>query len=679
MSSFDVWVLRFESDARDPVRSLMHVFRIDEGRAQRILDSIPCTVKRGVSSDMADRIAALLQDLGAEVAIKPALSTAPLERAQAPTHVTVPTDGRKDAPRGTALSRARGTASRAPAAQGHRQRTGEELSEAPPSRPRSVASALPSQAPRRNSTPGTPAADLGVGPRVPLPRRIADTMPAHSLIGSLPAEMLPDDMGRPVPAQPRRKPTPSLGSPLATSPPPRPVTRRPSAARMDPPPIEDLLPRTGTRNTPASIPPEALPRSGARDTPASIPPEALPRTGARHTPDLALESPLPPEPIEPAEPIALDVGIEMDLPSEPLPLPDEPEEEEQAAPIPELPSLTEGVELEPPIRKHTPPPQLALDLSPPPRPSPRAEPPLVEPALAQPPQAQPPLAQPPQAQPPQAQPPLAQPPLAQPPLAQPPLAQPPLAQPPLAKPPPAEAPPGQPGSRPFAASLFAAGTPFAGAAPMAPAATSRPRSAAPLPVMPAPAGVGAYLPSVLAIALGLATLFVRLAMRQSIFYGNATWYIGAPVDGIALAAFGTGVAQFLRVRVGQGGEGFFAANKRLALLLFPLALGINLLVYWLRPSPRRLSGTLTERIDALQTLAATCRRTAAKDAACADCCGGGYAFTGVCECLVPSRCSEGDASDEACARCCKEDDKTSFRHFSKEHGCVCNADRSLFD
>ncbi|HJL04422.1 MAG TPA: hypothetical protein RMH85_11025 [Polyangiaceae bacterium LLY-WYZ-15_(1-7)] len=76
MEELDLWVLRFDPD-RDPVAGLQASFGLDADAAARLVEGAPSVVKRSLGRAAAAPWIAVLEELGAEVALRPAGSPAP--------------------------------------------------------------------------------------------------------------------------------------------------------------------------------------------------------------------------------------------------------------------------------------------------------------------------------------------------------------------------------------------------------------------------------------------------------------------------------------------------------------------------------------------------------------------------------------------------------------------------
>lgn len=206
-------------------------------------------------------------------------------------------------------------------------------------------------------------------------------------------------------------------------------------------------------------------------------------------------------------------------------------------------------------------------------------------------------------------------------------------------------------------------------------------SAAPRP--PAPSS-GEWLGAALLFAVGGGFTALRLWRGQSVFYGNGGWLFGAWLDALFLATMVVGGWRlFAGLVLKHDSEMAADASKRMAWFVFPLAVLIN---YWGPFEPKRgfdeAGGTVDQRIAARGGKADACLDTALTDESCADCCDSNYEMTdGDCLCDVPIRCLEGNKGVSECRACCQKELGRPARGvvFTSEHGCICDANRTLIE
>jgi hypothetical protein len=77
MSSFDVWVMRFEPGETSPAERLQRVFGIDASSARTLEMSLPKIVKHGVPAKTAGEMRQALEAIGAVVDCRPAKDSKP--------------------------------------------------------------------------------------------------------------------------------------------------------------------------------------------------------------------------------------------------------------------------------------------------------------------------------------------------------------------------------------------------------------------------------------------------------------------------------------------------------------------------------------------------------------------------------------------------------------------------
>jgi len=107
---YDVWLVRFAPDAMPTAAGgLQRAFGIDAASAERVLQELPFLAKRGAERAQAERYAAALASIGAEVRIKTTTHSAParsargsplmLSGAPGPSAPSPPATARTSAPR----------------------------------------------------------------------------------------------------------------------------------------------------------------------------------------------------------------------------------------------------------------------------------------------------------------------------------------------------------------------------------------------------------------------------------------------------------------------------------------------------------------------------------------------------------------------------------------------------
>lgn len=78
MSTFDVWIMRFESGDSSPAVRLQSAFGIDAASAQSLEQSLPKVVKHGVPAKAAGEMRQALEAIGAVVECRPARDVKPV-------------------------------------------------------------------------------------------------------------------------------------------------------------------------------------------------------------------------------------------------------------------------------------------------------------------------------------------------------------------------------------------------------------------------------------------------------------------------------------------------------------------------------------------------------------------------------------------------------------------------
>lgn len=71
MSSFDVWIVRFEPGDRPPAERLQDAFGIDAPSARALEQSLPKIIKHGLHSEAASELREALEAIGAVVECRP--------------------------------------------------------------------------------------------------------------------------------------------------------------------------------------------------------------------------------------------------------------------------------------------------------------------------------------------------------------------------------------------------------------------------------------------------------------------------------------------------------------------------------------------------------------------------------------------------------------------------------
>ena len=78
MSTFDVWIIRFEPGDSAPAERLQRAFGIDPARARSLEQSLPKVVKHGVPAKAAGEMRQALEAIGAVVDCRPARDVKPI-------------------------------------------------------------------------------------------------------------------------------------------------------------------------------------------------------------------------------------------------------------------------------------------------------------------------------------------------------------------------------------------------------------------------------------------------------------------------------------------------------------------------------------------------------------------------------------------------------------------------
>ncbi len=93
MSTFDVWVIRFQSGGEvSPVEGLQRIFGIDAAAAARLEQTVPRVVKHRVRAEAAQQMRRALESIGAVVECRPARPSRRVEEAvsRPPEGISVP-------------------------------------------------------------------------------------------------------------------------------------------------------------------------------------------------------------------------------------------------------------------------------------------------------------------------------------------------------------------------------------------------------------------------------------------------------------------------------------------------------------------------------------------------------------------------------------------------------------
>jgi hypothetical protein len=89
MSTFDVWIIRFEPGDSAPAERLQSAFGIDAASARSLEQSLPKVVKHGVPAKEAGEMRQALEAIGAVVECRPARDAKPVSSAGAPQSAAV--------------------------------------------------------------------------------------------------------------------------------------------------------------------------------------------------------------------------------------------------------------------------------------------------------------------------------------------------------------------------------------------------------------------------------------------------------------------------------------------------------------------------------------------------------------------------------------------------------------
>ncbi len=81
MSTFDVWIIRFEPGKASPAERLQSAFGIDAASARSLEQSLPKVVKHGVQAKAAGEMRQVLEAIGAVVECRPARDVKPVAAA----------------------------------------------------------------------------------------------------------------------------------------------------------------------------------------------------------------------------------------------------------------------------------------------------------------------------------------------------------------------------------------------------------------------------------------------------------------------------------------------------------------------------------------------------------------------------------------------------------------------
>jgi hypothetical protein len=81
MSTFDVWIIRFDEGDSAPAERLQGAFGIDAASARSLEQSLPKVVKRGVPAKAAGEMRQALEAIGAVVECRPARDAKPVSSA----------------------------------------------------------------------------------------------------------------------------------------------------------------------------------------------------------------------------------------------------------------------------------------------------------------------------------------------------------------------------------------------------------------------------------------------------------------------------------------------------------------------------------------------------------------------------------------------------------------------
>ncbi|MGB8331814.1 MAG: hypothetical protein WCE62_16935 [Polyangiales bacterium] len=89
MSTFDVWIIRFEPADTPPAERLRHAFGIDPATARSLEQNVPKVVKHAVSAKAAGEMRQALESIGAVVECRPARGSKPAAGSTGPGSVTL--------------------------------------------------------------------------------------------------------------------------------------------------------------------------------------------------------------------------------------------------------------------------------------------------------------------------------------------------------------------------------------------------------------------------------------------------------------------------------------------------------------------------------------------------------------------------------------------------------------
>jgi len=89
MSTFDVWIIRFEPGDSAPAERLQSAFGIDAASARSLEQSLPKVVKHGVPAKSAGEMRQALEAIGAVVECRPARDAKPVSTAGGPESAAV--------------------------------------------------------------------------------------------------------------------------------------------------------------------------------------------------------------------------------------------------------------------------------------------------------------------------------------------------------------------------------------------------------------------------------------------------------------------------------------------------------------------------------------------------------------------------------------------------------------
>ncbi|MGB5813270.1 MAG: hypothetical protein WBG86_22230 [Polyangiales bacterium] len=83
MSSFDVWVMGFETGEVPPAVRLARAFGLDETSARSLIQNLPRVVRHGLAPRQAGEMRKVLEAIGAEVECRPARRSKPVTQGRA--------------------------------------------------------------------------------------------------------------------------------------------------------------------------------------------------------------------------------------------------------------------------------------------------------------------------------------------------------------------------------------------------------------------------------------------------------------------------------------------------------------------------------------------------------------------------------------------------------------------